>query len=83
MILAEIKRVGMPLNHVARRIHRHPSTVSRWFRSSQNWTLGTVSDLALAVACVIDISEEGQICLRRIEDLLTSREVPKLREETE
>jgi len=60
LILAEFmrrERAGtITRAKLARKIGREPAQVTRWLGASGNWTIDTLSDLALAMGCEPSIS---------------------------
>ena len=48
--LKQEEATGLTRADVARRIHRRPEQITRWFGTPGNWTLETVSDLLLAIS---------------------------------
>src|SRR5271170_3876012 len=45
---------GFSRADLARRIGRRPEQVTRWLGAPGNWTLDTISDLLLGMACELD-----------------------------
>lgn len=65
--LRQEERDGLTRAKLARRIRRRPEQITKWFSSSSNWTIETLSDLLLGMKCEpsiathhLDISDAAQ-----------------------